>query len=195
MGCKAVFLDRDGTIARDVQYCRRAEDFVLFPSAPKAIKMLNNNGFKVVVVTNQSGIARGFFSEEQLDQIHQKMKQELAKGGAWVDSIYYCPHHPDDGCECRKAKTALFYRAVQELDIDLARSYVTGDSGIDIEAGKALGCKTVLVTTGLNNGKLDSNITPPDFVARNLFAAARWIISSADQAPCQSGARERGGEG
>jgi D,D-heptose 1,7-bisphosphate phosphatase len=121
---KAVFLDRDGTIARDVHYCRRVEDFELLPTVPEAIKLLNTNGFKVVVVTNQSGIARGYFTEQTLEQIHQKMKDELANHNAWVDAIYYCPHHPDDGCDCRKPGTALFLKAARELDIDLARSYV-----------------------------------------------------------------------
>ncbi len=144
---RAVFLDRDGTIARDVHYCRRSEDFEILPTVPEAIRLLNENGFKVVVITNQSGIARGYFTEETLAQIHQKMADELAKYGAWVDAIYYCPHHPDDGCQCRKPKTALFLKAAGEHNIDLKSSYVVGDMQMDIDAGKALGCKTVLVTT------------------------------------------------
>jgi len=118
MGNKAVFLDRDGTIAMDVHYCRRPEDFELLPTVPEAISLLNENGFMVVVITNQSGIARGYFTEETLAQIHQKMTGELAKYDARVDAIYYCPHHPDDGCQCRKPKTALFFRAAKELNID-----------------------------------------------------------------------------
>ncbi len=148
MDNKAVFLDRDGTIAKDVHYCPRPEDFELLPSVPEAIKLLNENSFKVIVVTNQSGIARGYFTEETLAQIHQKMKDELAKYGARVDAIYHCPHHPDDGCECRKPKTALFLKAAGEHDIDLKSSYVVGDMQMDIDAGKSLDCKTVLVTTG-----------------------------------------------
>ncbi|MCL0091674.1 D-glycero-beta-D-manno-heptose 1,7-bisphosphate 7-phosphatase [Dehalococcoidales bacterium] len=172
MGKRAVFLDRDGTIARDVHYCRRVEDFELLPTVAEAIRLLNTNSLKVVVITNQSGIARGYFTEEILAQIHDKMKQELAKDGAWVDAIYYCPHHPDDGCECRKPKTGLFLRAARELDIDLSRSFVVGDMQMDIDAGRALGSKTVLVTTGPQGGIVD----PPDYTAGSLLEAAEWIL-------------------
>ena len=172
MGKRAVFLDRDGTIARDVHYCRRPEDFELLPTVPEAIRLLNTNSLKVVVITNQSGIARGYFTEEILAQIHDKMKQELAKDGAWVDAIYYCPHHPDDGCECRKPKTGLFLQAARELDIDLSRSFVVGDMQMDIDAGRALGSKTVLVTTGPQGETVD----PPDYTAGSLLEAAKWIL-------------------
>ncbi|MBA7502773.1 D-glycero-beta-D-manno-heptose-1,7-bisphosphate 7-phosphatase [subsurface metagenome] len=184
---KAVFLDRDGTTARDVHYCRKPEDFELLPTVPEAIRLLNENGFKVVVITNQSGIARGYFTEETLAQIHQKMTGELAKYGAWVDAIYYCPHHPDDGCECRKPKTALFHKAAEELNIDFKLSYVVGDMQMDIDAGKALGCKTVLVTTGpqplVSSPKSPVSspqppIASPDYTARNLLESARWIVDN-----------------
>lgn len=176
---KAVFLDRDGTIARDVHYCRRPEDFEILPTVPEAIRLLNENGFKVVVITNQSGIARGYFTEETLAQIHQKMRDELAKYGARVDAIYYCPHHPDDGCECRKPKTALFHKAARELNIDFYSSYVVGDMQMDVDAGKALGCQTVLVTTGPQSPapNLQSSIDPPDYTTGNLLEAAQWINS------------------
>ena len=176
MGIKAVFLDRDGTIARDVNYCRRVEDFEILPSVPEAIKLLNENGFKVVVITNQSGIARGYFTEETLAQIHQRMREKLAKHGTKVDAIYYCPHHPGDRCECRKPKTALFGRATEELDINLSHSFVIGDTQMDIGAGKTLGCKTVLVTTGPKKG--NDVIDPPDYIAVNLLDASRWIVNN-----------------
>jgi D,D-heptose 1,7-bisphosphate phosphatase len=142
-------------------------DFELLPTVPQAIRLLNENGFKVVVVTNQSGIARGYFTEETLEQIHQKMKDELAEHHAWVDAIYYCPHHPDDGCECRKPRTALFLKAAKELDIDLSRSYMVGDMQMDIDAGKALGCQTILVSNDPQS---------PDHAADNLLAAAERIV-------------------
>ena len=173
---KAVFLDRDGTIARDAHYCRRVEDFEVFPTVPEAIRLLNDSGFKVVVVTNQSGIARGYFTEETLTQIHRKMRDTLGNHGAWVDAIYHCPHHPDEGCECRKPGTALFRQAAHDLDIDLARSYVVGDMQMDIDAGKSLGCGTVLVTTGPNGG-IDI-VTPPDYTASNLLEATKWITKA-----------------
>lgn len=178
MSNRAVFLDRDGTIARDVHYCRRPEDFELLPAVPEAIKHLNESGFKVVVITNQSGIARSYFTEEMLARIHQKMKQELAKGGAWVDGIYYCPHHPDDGCDCRKPKTALFLQAAKELHIDLSRSFVVGDMQMDVDAGKALGCKTVLLTTGPQEAS--SIVDPPDYTVNSLLEAAQCMIKDGE---------------
>lgn len=174
MDKRAVFLDRDGTIARDVPYCHRVEDFELLPTVPEAIKLLNESGFKVVVITNQSGIARDYFTEETLARIHKKMEDELAKSGARLDSIRYCPHHPDDGCECRKPKTALFHQAAAELGIDLSGSFMVGDMQMDINAGKALGCKTVLVTTGPNGA--NSIVNPPDYVADSLLEAVNWIL-------------------
>ncbi|MBM3132433.1 MAG: HAD family hydrolase, partial [Chloroflexi bacterium] len=134
-------------------------------------------GFKVIVITNQSGLARGYFTEDTLNQIHEKMKTELGKHGARVDAIYYCPHHPDDGCHCRKPRTGLFSKAVSELRIELKRSYMVGDAQGDIDAGKAAECKTVLVTTG-PNGKSKIN-NAPDFTAENLVQAAEWITRDA----------------
>ena len=176
---KAVFLDRDGTIARDVHYCRRVEDFQILPTVPEAIKLFNENGFKVAVITNQSGIARGYFTADTLSQIHQKMKHELAKHNARVDAIYYCPHHPDDHCECRKPKTALFLRAARELNLDFRLSYVVGDTQMDIDAGKALGCGTTLVTTGPKGG--NEIVDPPDCMAESLLEAARWIVEQSNE--------------
>ena len=177
MRSKAVFLDRDGTIARDVHYCRRPKDFEILPTVPEAIGFLNRNGFKVVVITNQSGIARSYFSEDTLAQIHQRMVDELKSHRAEVDAIYYCPHHPDKGCECRKPKTALFLQAAQELDISFERSFVVGDTQMDIDAGKALGCRTVLVTTGPQGG--NGVVDPPDHTAGSLLGAVRWMIGVA----------------
>ncbi len=177
MSNRAVFLDRDGTIARDVPYCHRVEDFELLPTVPEAIKLLNVSGFKVVVVTNQSGIARGYFTEETLNLIHRKMRDELTRYGTWVDAIYFCPHHPDDGCQCRKPRPGLLLDAASELGIDFQLSYVVGDRQIDVEAGRCVGCKTALVTTGPNLGELEGSA--PDHIANDLYEAARWIIGDA----------------
>lgn len=172
---RAVFLDRDGTIAEDVSYCRRPEDFRVFARAAEAVAMLNEAGLAVVVVTNQSGLARGYFTEEALAQIHQKMKGELARYGAWVDAVYYCPHHPDDGCGCRKPATDLFQRAAEELGLALAGSYVVGDCEMDVRAGQTLGCQTVLVETGPAPWTPDG--ASPDHRALTLYEAAQWILS------------------
>jgi histidinol-phosphate phosphatase family protein len=173
MGHKAVFLDRDGTIARDVKYCRRANDLKIFSGVPEAISLMNKNNFKVVIVTNQSGIARGYFDEMTLEYIHQEMKSQLAKSGAYIDAVYYCPHMPADDCHCRKPETYLFRRAAADLNLNIEDSFIVGDTAHDIDAGKALGCKTVLVTTGLTGGK--DVINPPDCIASSLLEAARWI--------------------
>jgi histidinol-phosphate phosphatase family protein len=172
---RAVFLDRDGTIARDVPYCRRIEDFDILPGAPEGIRLLNECGFKVVVVTNQSGIARGYFTEETLARIHQKMRDDLSGHGARIDSIYFCPHHPDEGCGCRKPGPALLLQAAGEMDVELKLSYMVGDDPKDLEAGRAAGCKTLLVTTGPNRGDLQRKSVTPDYVAVDLYEAARWI--------------------
>lgn len=175
---RAVFLDRDGTIAKDVHYCRRPEDFELLVTVPEAIRLLNASNFKVVVITNQSGIARGYFTEKTLDQIHRKMRDELAEHGAHIDAIYYCPHHPDDSCDCRKPSTALFRKAAKDLDIDVSRSSVVGDMRMDIAAGEALGCKTILVTTGPQPPS-----PQPPHCATSLLEAAQWIVEDAKSVP------------
>lgn len=173
---KAVFLDRDGTIAYDVPYCSKPEDFKLLPSASEAIKLLNKRGFKVIVITNQSGIARGYFTKEALTRIHKKMKEDLEKKGARIDAIYYCPHHPDDKCECRKPKTALFQKAIQEHNINVNFSSMVGDKQLDIDAGKAAGCKTILITSDATN-KHDSD-NSADFYTDDIFTAAQWIVNN-----------------
>ena len=173
MGNRAVFLDRDGTMAKDVHYCSGPEDFELFPNTAKAIKLLNEHGFKVIVITNQSGIARGYFTEETLAKIHEKMKGELAKEGAWVDAIYYCPHHPDDNCDCRKPKPKLVLQAVRDFDIDLKCSFVIGDLQMDIDLGKAVGCKSILIG---NPPLMDEVKIKPNFAASDLPEAVQTIL-------------------
>ncbi len=147
---RTVFLDRDGTIAEDVHYCRRVEGFKMLPTMAQGIPMLNEHGFKVVVTTNQSGIARGYFDEEMLSLIHQKMRDELGQHHALVDAIYVCPYHPDERCDCRKPKPTLLLQAAKEIGIALQLSYMIGDDVKDMEAGKTAGYKTILVTTGPN---------------------------------------------
>ncbi len=173
MANRAVFLDRDGTMAKDVNYCRRPEDFKLFPYTAKAIKRLKKHGFKVIVVTNQSGVARGYFSEETLARIHDKMKKELAREGTFVDAIYYCPHHPDDNCDCRKPRPKMVLQAAQDSNIDLSQSFVIGDLKMDIELGKAVGAKTILVGDSLSSEAAEVN---PDARFSDLWEAARAIL-------------------
>jgi len=173
---RAVFLDRDGTIVEDVNYCRRPEDLRVFPWAAAAISLLNSHGFRVIVVTNQSGLARGYFDLKALSLIHHAMEAELAAGGAHIDAIYYCPHHPDEDCDCRKPKPALILKAATELGLTLPESYMVGDHPKDVQAGRAAGCRTVLVKTGPANQE-GSREDGADHVADDLYRATVWILS------------------
>lgn len=155
---KAIFLDRDGTINKYVGFLRKEEEFELLPGVADAIKKINKSGYLAVVVTNQPVIARGEVTYSQLENIHNKMETLLGKEGAYLDGIYFCPHHPHSGyegevkelkvdCDCRKPKPGMLLKAAEELNIDLSQSYMVGDGENDIKAGKAAGCKTVLLNT------------------------------------------------
>jgi D-glycero-D-manno-heptose 1,7-bisphosphate phosphatase len=180
---KAVFLDRDGTIARDVHYCRDPRDFKLLPRVPAAIRLLNQQGYQVIVITNQSGIARGYFTEHTLSMIHQKMKTELRKHNASIDAIYICPHHPDEQCECRKPKPTLLLRAASDIGIALEQSYMIGDDVKDVQAGRAAGCRTVWLTTDPNQRDAEPQRTG-DHIAADLFDAVQWLLNNADRRVC-----------
>ncbi len=174
MANRAVFIDRDGTIAKNINYCSRPEDFELLPHTAKAISLLNQHGFKVIVITNQSGVARGYFTEEMLAKIHEKMEDELAKEGAWVDAIYYCPHHPDDNCQCRKPEPKLALQAAKEHDIEFLSSFVVGDLQMDIDLGKAVGCRTILIGTA---PPVNDESPKPDIVVSDLLTAVQIIVT------------------
>jgi len=175
---RAVFLDRDGTIARDVHYCRRVEDFEILPLVPEAIRLLNQEGYKVVVITNQSGIARGYFSEATLSLIHRKMITTLEQGGARIDAVYFCPHHPDEGCDCRKPSPTLVIRAAADIGIDLDRSYMIGDDPKDVKAGRVAGCRTILLTADPTQPHEDLQGIC-DHAAPDLFEAIQWLLEDA----------------
>lgn len=153
---KAIFLDRDGTINKYVGFLRDINDFELIDGVAEAIKEINRSGYLAVIITNQPVIARGEVTYEELNEIHNKMETLLGKQGAYLDAIYYCPHHPDSGfdgevkelkfdCDCRKPKPGLLLKAAEELNIDLSKSWMIGDSKNDIMAGKNAGCKTALI--------------------------------------------------
>ncbi|MGO8990584.1 MAG: D-glycero-beta-D-manno-heptose 1,7-bisphosphate 7-phosphatase [bacterium] len=184
---RAVFLDRDGTINEEMGYVNHVERFHLLPRVGQAIRLLNERGWKAVVITNQSGVARGYFQESLIHEIHQRMQDLLKKEGAHLDGIYYCPHHPDVGvfpyrqkCRCRKPATGLIEDAVKELDLDPSASYVVGDRGMDIEFGRQVGAKAILVLTGYGKGEWEYFRTQwkvtPNYVAEDLFEAAQWIV-------------------
>lgn len=144
----AVFLDRDGTIIEEVNYLARPEQVRLLPGAAEAIRAWNATGVLVIVVTNQAGVARGYFPESRVGEVHSHLDALLAAHGAKVDAYYYCPHGPNDGCECRKPLPGMLHLAAREHDVDLSRAWVIGDKVSDSDAGRAAGCRAVLVRTG-----------------------------------------------
>ena len=144
-GEKAVMVDRDDTLAPNVPYCDDPDKFNVFPDVPAAVARLNDAGYRVIVVTNQSGIGRGYFDESVLKSIHDKMLSQIEAGGGYIDDIFYCPHKPDDGCSCRKPEIGLGLRAVSKYNIDVSRSFMVGDADIDMEFGKRMGLRTVRV--------------------------------------------------
>lgn len=177
----AVFLDRDGTISEEMGYANHLSRFCIFPYAGAAIRRLNDAGFAVIVVTNQSGAARGFFPESLVQEIHKKMEKQLAAAGAHVDGIYYCPHIRDDNCECRKPLPGMVKRAVAEHNIDLRRSVLVSDRYDDISMAHAVGCKAILVFSGYGRGEYEWNRQKwpqqPDHVVENLQVAVDLICS------------------
>jgi D-glycero-D-manno-heptose 1,7-bisphosphate phosphatase len=177
---RAVFLDRDGTIAEERGYLNHLSRFEMFPFAAPAIRRLNQAGLPVLVVTNQSGTARGFFPEALIQRVHEKMAAELAAGGAHVDGIYYCPHVKDDACRCRKPLPGMLEQAAREHGLELAGSVVVSDRYDDISMGHRAGCRTILVLTGFGRGEYEWNRSrwsrQPDFVAENLSEAVDRIL-------------------
>jgi D-glycero-D-manno-heptose 1,7-bisphosphate phosphatase len=175
-----VFLDRDGTISEEMGYVNHISRFRMFPFAPTAIRLLNDAKMPVIVVSNQSGVARGYFPESLVHTVHELMNQQLAAAGAHVDAIYYCPHSSDDACGCRKPQAGLLERAAREHGIDLGRSFVVGDRYVDVELAHRAGCRGVLVRTGYGEGELAWHSTTwpkaPDFVADDLAEGAEWIV-------------------
>lgn len=181
---RAVFLDRDGTVNQEKDYLYRVEDFEFVPGTPEAIKLLNDAGFLVVVVTNQSGVARGYYSEEDVDLLHRHIDRELAASGARVDAWFYCPHHPAGRgsyalpCRCRKPLPGMLHDAASRLGIDLESSVMIGDKLADINAAIAAGCRPILVRSGY--GALEERNVPEGVaVYDDLLAAVVSMLSPA----------------
>lgn len=175
----AVFLDRDGVLNRDSEdFVRTVDDVEMLPGVPEAVKALNDAGFLTVVVTNQSGIARGFFTEDVLTQIHRKLIPQVESDGGRISGIYHCPHLPEVGCECRKPSPGMLIRAAREHGIDFANSFLVGDRAEDIACGFGVGVRTVLVLSGKSSAGDHENFQyRPNYVAESLTGAAEWIIS------------------
>jgi len=180
MGNRAVFIDRDGTINVNFGYIDNPGDFKIYPMVKEGIKLLKDKGFKIVVITNQSGIARGYFSEETLEKIHEKMKKEISEENNIIDAIYYCPHHPDENCNCRKPNSGLIEKAIIDLNIDLEKSFIIGDRMLDVEAGHRKNCKTVLVPENKEkvNIEMEESDIEPDYVCDDFYSGVEWIIEN-----------------
>ncbi|OIP50547.1 MAG: D-glycero-beta-D-manno-heptose-1,7-bisphosphate 7-phosphatase [Deltaproteobacteria bacterium CG23_combo_of_CG06-09_8_20_14_all_60_8] len=183
----AVFLDRDGTINEQMGYINHLSRFHLLPGVAAAIRLLNQAGVPVVVVSNQSGVGRGYFPASLVNEVHDMMKNELAREEARVDGLYFCPHHPEAkveeyrlACHCRKPKIGMFEAAAREMGLDLSASYVVGDRWTDLKAAANCGATGVLVLTGYGRGDLlymaPVEAVKPRHVAEDLHAAVQWIL-------------------
>jgi heptosyltransferase-2 len=180
-----IFLDRDGTLNEDPGYLRSASELKLLPGVAEGLARLKSAGARLVVVTNQSGIARGLLTLKDLEAIHARLEGLLEQREAALDAIYFCPHHPDDGCRCRKPATGMIDRAVSELQVDLKKAYVIGDHAGDIQLANAVGAKSVLITSGRVDDQalnmLRAAQAMPDKVASSMGEAAEWILNDASE--------------
>ncbi len=183
----AVFIDRDGTLNEEVGYINHIERLRLYPWAAEAVRKLNRAGLPVIVTTNQSGVGRGYFSEDLVHRVHQKIALELAASEARLDAFYYCPHHPDSAqetyrkkCQCRKPQSGMLDEAAKRFNLDIKNSYVVGDSTRDMEMGFNAGARTVLVMTGYGRGNYENLVgrwrRKPDLIAENLLEAVEKIL-------------------
>lgn len=186
---RAVFIDRDGTISEEVGYINHPSRFTVFPYSAPAVKLLNDQGWLAILVTNQAGVARGYFSEAMIQTVHEKLRRDLGSSGARLDGIYYCAHHPSVGeepyrqdCDCRKPKPGLVHRAADELDIQLDESWMIGDRYSDIEMARNAGVQSAFVLSGYGRGEWENQRDEwkhqPDLIAETLLEAISKITSA-----------------
>ncbi|HEX8709033.1 MAG TPA: HAD family hydrolase [Pyrinomonadaceae bacterium] len=185
---RAVFMDRDGTISEEVGYVNHPARYRVFPYSAEAVRLLNEAGWLAVLVTNQAGVARGYFTEDLIGAVHGVLREELERGGARLDALYYCAHHPSVGeppyrfdCDCRKPKPGLIRRAAAELDLDLSQSWMIGDRYSDIELARNAGVRAAFVLSGYGRGEWEYQRAAwqhhPDLVAEDLLEAVKAVIS------------------
>ncbi len=190
----AVFLDRDGTLCEEVGYVNHIDRFRVFPWSAQALRKLNQAGLACVLVTNQSGVARGYFPESLVGEVHEKLRGELARAESRLDAIYYCPHHPEGHvaayrkqCDCRKPSPGMLLRAAHDLDLDFEASFMVSDRYQDLSMGFEMGIRGVLVMSGYGKGEYlyhkHSWPRQPDCVAGNLLEAVNWIITQKEVGP------------
>ncbi|MGC3988325.1 MAG: HAD family hydrolase [Chthoniobacteraceae bacterium] len=171
----AVFFDRDGTLMEDVDYCNDPAQVRPFPGTTEALLQLKAHGYAVIVITNQSGIGRGRITLEQYTAVETRLDELIGPGV--IDASYFCPHHPDEPCDCRKPLPGMALQAIHEHGIDPARSFFVGDKEADINCGKAIGARTILVETGYGKRHLNCG---PDFVAKDVVAAVEFILKTSN---------------
>lgn len=198
---RAIFIDRDGTLCEEVGYVNHLSRCRLLPNSLEAVRLANRAGFLVIVATNQAGVARGYFKEPLIRQVHDRIRSWIEDGGGRIDAFYYCPHHPHEGappyrddCDCRKPRPGMLVRAAREHDIDLQRSYMIGDSLADLGAAAGAGAVPVHVLTGYGRGLAEHHpdrfTIRPQHTAADLLEAVRWILAR-ESAPAQTPAKER----
>ncbi len=169
----AVFIDRDGTLIEEVNFLSRVENLDIFPFTPKAIGLLKERGFLIIVVTNQSGIGRNIYDEAAMHSIHDRIQKDL---GDSIDAFYFCPHLPCDGCECRKPELGMIEAAQRDFDIDMANSWMIGDKKIDVETGFNAGIRTAMVRTGYGGEHVKELDRLPDIIAVDLLNAVELLL-------------------
>ena len=180
---RAVFLDRDGVLIADVNHLTSAQQIQVLPRVPDALALLRASGWRLIIATNQSVVARGWLDERQLREIHRVLTAELAARGAAIDAVYFCPHHPEGVvsayrrvCECRKPSPGMLLQAARDWHLDLEKSVIVGDATSDVEAGRRAGCHTVLIRDAAEK-QTDGESAPPDYTAPDLWTGAAWILS------------------
>ena len=173
---RAVFLDRDGVLMQDTNYVGHVERVVLIAGVPQALRRLQDAGYRLFVVTNQSGVGRGYFTRQAVEEIQALLDREFAAVGARIEQYYVCPHHPEDNCDCRKPKPKSLLDAAVKYRLDLARCFMVGDRPSDLQCGQNAGTRTVLVLTGAGKETLAKDEVKPDFVANDISTAADWIL-------------------
>ena len=172
---KAVFIDRDGTLIEEVNFLHRVEELKFFPFTDESVRLLKENGYLVVLVTNQSGIGRGIYTVDDMNTVHARIQKDLTEK---LDAIYFCPHLPDADCECRKPRLGMIESALGDLPIDLENSWMIGDKNLDVELGLNAGIKPILVKTGYGEKHLSELERPPFAVADNLFEAVKIVLDN-----------------
>lgn len=190
-GDQAVFFDRDGTLSEEVGYVNHLSRFRMMPHTAAAIRKLNQAGWRVIVVTNQAGVARGYFEEALIGQVHARLRADLAREGAYLDDIYYCPHHPTVGpapyrqqCTCRKPQPGMLQQAAEKFKLDLTRCFVVGDRYSDVDMAHRVGAQGILVLTGYGLGEYEYQRQTwprePAFIAEHALDAAEWILLTSE---------------